>query len=81
VSLSRWDHAAWLQKRLGEARQRTAELEAENERLREMVERYQPIIAALGIYGENANLAALVEKVRTFPEMRENVEPREGAAS
>jgi hypothetical protein len=33
-------------------------------------ERYQPVIAALAIYGEQANLAALVEKVRTFPEAK-----------
>ena len=33
-------------------------------------ERYQPIIAALGIYGEDANLEALVKKVRTFPEIK-----------
>jgi hypothetical protein len=33
-------------------------------------ERYQPIIAALGIYGEQANLEALVEKVRSFPEIK-----------
>jgi hypothetical protein len=33
-------------------------------------ERYMPIIAALGIYGEAANLPALVEKVRSFPEIK-----------
>jgi hypothetical protein len=32
-------------------------------------ERYQPIIAAIGIYGEQASLPALVEKVRSFPEI------------
>jgi hypothetical protein len=35
-------------------------------------ERYQPIIAAIGIYGEQASLPALVEKVRAFPEIKKH---------
>jgi hypothetical protein len=40
-------------------------------------ERYQPIIAALAIYGEAANLKALVEKVRAFPEVKRHEETDE----
>jgi hypothetical protein len=37
-------------------------------------ERYTPIIAALAIYGEQANLKALVEKARSFPEVHSQPE-------
>lgn len=48
----------------------SAEIAARIAELNEELDRYRPIIAALGIYGESVNLAAIVAKVRTFPEFK-----------